>query len=172
MSIQEAFVEYRALFQHIVSLLLLAAMLRWGAAPERSVAVTFVGLFVLPILILEPLVGRALILVDGGLYYAAIDIVAAIAFIVIALNANRNYALWLAGFQLVAVSAHGVRYVTDAVSPIAHATMVIAPSYLQLLFMAIGLIRHVQREKRYGKYRDWRAPRREIDFAALTRGPG
>lgn len=145
-------------------------MLRWGAGPERAVAVVFIGLFTVPAILFELLDGRILLFSGGGLMYASVDIVAAIAFIVIALNANRNYTLWIAGFQLVAMSAHGVRYVTDAVTPLAHAVMVIGPSYFQLVLMAVGLIRHVKRRRRFGDYRDWRMVRPELDLSALRKG--
>ena len=59
---------------------------------------------------------------------------------------------------MVAASAHAVRYLTDVVSPIAYAILVIGPSYFQLFFMLVGLIRHIRREKKHGEYRNWRVP--------------
>ncbi|QUL37802.1 hypothetical protein [Erythrobacter sp. JK5] len=168
----ELFVEYRDVAQWLISIVLGFAMFRWGSAPERFVAAVFVGLFTLPIIVFEVILGIPLLYAAGGLYYASIDIVAAIAFTVIAVNANRNYTLWIAGFQLVAMSAHGVRFVTEAVTPLAHAVMVIGPSYFQLALMAVGLFRHVSRSKRYGEYRDWRVPRREIKLAMVAGGEG
>ncbi|MDA9918626.1 hypothetical protein N9D37_01945, partial [Erythrobacter sp.] len=91
-------------------------------------------------------------------FYIAIDIIACVAFVLIALNANRNYPLWLAGFQVVALAAHMVRGLVDSVSPLAYAILVIGPSYFQLILMLVGLIRHIRREKKHGEYRDWRVP--------------
>lgn len=168
----ELIMDHRSEAQWCISILVLLAAVRWGSAPDRIVAFTFVGLFTLPNLLALFVLDSSLLFTDGGLFYAAMDIVAAVVFTGVALNANRNYPLWVAGFQLVAVAAHGVRFLTDVVSTISHAILVIGPSYFQLLFMAVGLFRHLQRQKRHGKYRDWRIARRELDFAALTRGPG
>ncbi len=165
----EFIIEYRDDAQHAVSLALGLAAWRWGGNPERAVAIVFVSLFTLPNMIIPHVMGSAFLFIQGGMFYAAVDIVAAIAFTAIALNANRNYTLWIAGFQLVATSAHGVRIVIDAVTPMAHAVMVIGPSYFQLLILAIGLWRHVKREKRFGEYRDWRISHAEVDFASMAK---
>lgn len=154
----ELVLEYRDDAQRVVSLLLAVAMFRWGGAPERASGATFVILFTVPTAASDWFgVG------DGRLplaseVYVALDLAALLLFVLIALNANRNYPLWLAAFQIVATAAHAVRGVVDTVTPIAHAIMVIGPSYFQLALLAVGLVRHVQRKKRYGKYRDWRVP--------------
>lgn len=151
-------IEHRAIAQHIASVFLMLAMLRWGGAPERAVVLVFVVLFTLPVVIFQLFAGYALFFAAGGVFYASVDIIAATAFILIALNANRNYTLWLAGFQVVAASAHAVRYLVEVVTPLAHAIMVIGPGYFQLILMLIGLVRHIRRQNRYGEYRDWRIP--------------
>ena len=172
MTFFEFFVEYRAEFQRIVSLLIGLAMWRWGGAPERFIASIFVGLFTVPTALLETIFQGSLIFVSGGLFYVAIDVLAAVAFVSVALNANRNYTLWIAGFQVVATAAHAVRLIVDVVTPLAYAIMVISPSYFQLILMVAGLIRHMRRKKRFGKYRDWRiSPQHPWDLAHLSNGP-
>lgn len=167
-------VEYRDEAQHIASLLLALAMWKWGGVPDRMLALTFVSLFTLPNMIIGFVSGGALFFIEGGTLYAAIDILAAFIFVGIALNANRNYTLWIAGFQLVAAVSHAVRFMVDVVTPLAHAMMVIGPSYFQLILMAVGLIRHVRRKKRYGEYRDWRIspqqPWNLTESSSLPRG--
>ncbi|MDJ0642103.1 MAG: hypothetical protein QNJ15_04745 [Erythrobacter sp.] len=161
--------QYRDEAQHAFSIALALAAWRWGGNPERIVAIVFVVLFTLPNRMIPLFTGSAFLFVEGGMFYAAVDVIAAIAFTAVALNANRNYTLWIAGFQLVAASAHGVRYVTDAVTDLAHAVMVIGPSYFQLMIMTVGLIRHIKRKNRYGEYRDWRISHSDIDFSTLAR---
>jgi hypothetical protein len=87
-------------------------------------------------------------------------------FAAIALNANRNYPLWAAGFQLVAVGSHLVRGLVDSVSPIAYAILAVGPSYCQLALLFAGLLRHRARLRRYGPYRDWRAGHGLVRLAA------
>jgi cytochrome c biogenesis protein CcdA len=89
-------------------------------------------------------------------FYVLLDLAAAALFITVALNANRNYPLWIAGFQLVALGAHVVKAVPDTSSTLGIAILVIGPSYFQLLLLLGGFIRHRRRERRFGPYREWR----------------
>ena len=158
----DLFNAYRVPVQHLTSMLLAAASWRWGGSPERWLIGIFLGAMVLPTYVF-----RLLGIVDAletGPYapvVALIDMCAAILFVVVALHANRNYPLWIAGFQLVAVGGHLVRSLLDSVSPLAVAFLVIGPAYCQLLLLLVGFVRHVQRERRFGQYREWRptAPR-------------
>ncbi|MEO0589992.1 MAG: hypothetical protein AAFZ11_05470 [Pseudomonadota bacterium] len=92
------------------------------------------------------------------LFYSFMDAIACIAFIGVALNANRNYPLVIAALQVLVVAAHLARGLIETISPIAYATMVLAPGWLQLAILGLGLMRHVQRQRRYGPYREWRNP--------------
>lgn len=154
----EFLLENRTEIQRIASVVLALAMWRWGSVPERLIASAFIGIFVVPLFVAFAILDGS-VLFGGGRYLTiSIDAVAMVCFIGIALYANRNYTLWIAGFQLVAVAAHLVGGATDVISPIAYAILVIGPSYLQILAMLIGLIDHTRRKKRFGEYRDWRVP--------------
>ena len=152
----EILLENRVDAQRIFSMVLILAMWKWGRGPERWIASTWFVLFLLPFLVSSTFHGSPLLFTQGGLLYAAIDLLATAIFLGIALNANRNYPLWIAGFQVVAMAAHLTRGLADAVTPLAYAILVIGPSYFQLAIMLVGLIRHVRRQKQYGGYRDWR----------------
>lgn len=152
----ELFNAYRVPTQHLASFLLAGAIWRWGGAPERWLIGTFLATMVAPMYVVYGFgLGAAQIGPYAG-YYAALDGVAAALFMGIALNANRNYPLWIAGFQLVALVAHLVKALVHEVSPLAHAILVIGPSYAQLLLMICGFARHAMRERRFGPYREWR----------------
>ena len=153
---------YRVPAQHIASLLLAAAIWRWGGSPERWLIGVFLGAMVLPVYLFNWLgIGDAIEIGPYAPIVTLIDMCAAILFVWVALNANRNYPLWVAGFQLVAVGGHLVRSLVDSVSPLAVAILVVGPAYCQLLLLLAGFVRHVQRERRFGQYREWRpsAPR-------------
>jgi len=153
----EIFNAYRVPAQHLISLLLAAAIWRWGGNPERWLIGIFICTMVLPIYVFRSIGFTGAI--ETGPYAAVvtlIDLCAAVLFIAVALRANRNYPLWIAGFQLVAMGAHLVNAVVDSISPLAIAVLAIGPSYCQLLLLLGGFIRHVRRERRFGQYREWR----------------
>lgn len=156
------FNEYRSDVQHIASVFLALAIWRWGGGPERWLIGLFIATMVAPFYLFK-LFGLGN--VAFGPYYwlwICIDGVAIVAFVAVALNANRNYPLWVAAFQLVAIGAHAVRGMADAVSPFAYLVLSTGPSYCQLLLIFGGFLRHVQRERRFGPYREWRLARDRV----------
>lgn len=152
----EFFNAYRVTAQHAVAFLLAAAIWRWGGGPERWLIGTFLATMVVPVYGVWWLgLGAA----EVGPYAPVlflIELIAAALFVAIALHANRNYPLWIAGFQLVAVVTHIVQSMVDTVSPLAIAFLIIGPSYGQLLVLLGGFVRHRERERRVGPYREWR----------------
>ncbi len=155
----ELFNQYRIDVLHISSVVLALAIWRWGAAPERWLIGLFIATMIAPFY-LGPTLGIGHLMFGPYAWvYIGIDLLATVGFMTIALNANRNYPLWVAGFQLVAVGAHAVRGLGDLVSPFAYVLLAVGPSYCQLLLIGAGFIRHARRERRFGSYRDWRVDR-------------
>jgi hypothetical protein len=152
----ELLIDHRADLQYIASLLVGLMMLRWGAGPERASAVTFLTFIILPVAVFRFVATGAMLFGNYAGLYVLFDVLAFGAFMWIALNANRTYPLWLAGFQLVAIGAHGVKALGDVVSPLAYAILAIGPSYGQLLVLILGLTAHRRRLRGFGDYRDWR----------------
>lgn len=155
---------YRVDAQHIASVLLALAIWRWGAAPERWLIGVFLATMVAPFYLFKLFDLGNPVFGPYSWLWIAIDLMAGLGFIVIALHANRNYPLWIAGFQLVAISSHLVRDMGDAVSALAYVALATAPSYCQLALIFAGFVRHLQRVRRFGAYRDWRdtAPRLQL----------
>jgi hypothetical protein len=154
----DLFNAYRVDAQHIASVLLALAIWRWGAAPERWMISLFVLCMVVPLYLFDWLdLGDA---VFGPFAWLSIttDLLAATGFCLVAVHANRNYPLWVAGFQLVSISAHMVQGLVDSVSPLAYLILAVGPTYCQLLLIFAGFLRHVGRERRFGHYRSWRTP--------------
>jgi hypothetical protein len=155
----EFFNSYRVDVQHIATVMLAVAIWRWGAGPERWLIAVFLATMVVPVRIFEVLELGDVIAGAFAWLYVLIDLLATFVFVLIAVNANRNYPLWIAGFQLVAIGAHSIKEVVDGISPLAIAILVIGPSYCQLLLIFGGFVRHVRRERRFGPYRQWRFAR-------------
>jgi hypothetical protein len=155
----EFYNEYRVLAQHLSSVLLALAIWRWGAGPERWLIGVFIATMVAPVYLFRLLDLGTVAVGPYSWLGTLIDVVAMIAFAVIAVHANRNYPLWVAGFQLVAIGAHAVHELVDSVSTLAYLLLSVGPSYCQLLLIFGGFLRHVRRERRFGSYRDWRVTR-------------
>ena len=148
--------EFRGEIQLLLFVLVCLAAFRWGGRPERIIAVVWI----IAVEVIDRLyhviwtIPYQLNHVD--LFHAILDGTVFISLLLVALNANRFYPLWIAAFQLLSVTAHVARELADAISPVAYAVMVVAPSWGILLSLIFGLIAHVRRERKYGAYRDWR----------------
>lgn len=133
-----------------------AAVLRWGAGPERICMTTlFAVTFGDPVY--HYLVERAPIYGSVDIGHLVIDVGVAVVFVAVALRANRVYPLWLAAFQLVSVLSHFAREVTDSFPKLAYGLMTYGPFYIILAIMTGGLIFHAKRTKYLGPYRSWRS---------------
>lgn len=150
---------YRDEFQLAVVVIL--ALLAWfrGGGPEKMCAGVLLAMFCLD-RVYRAVFGSSVNLESADIWYAVLDAGVLVAFVAIALRANRFYPLLLAGFQLVAVKAHLVRELVESVSPIAYFILYVGPSYFQILIVGVGIGMHIRRSKRFGSYRDWRLDRR------------
>ena len=148
--------EQRAVLQNVLVIAICGSALIWGGGPERAVAATWLIVFEAAGLIDYLLTGGETQLLEVDLFVAASDVVAGLIWIGIALYANRNYTLGIAGLQVLAMSSHLARELSEYIAPIAYAVMTIAPGWLQLIVLSAGLVSHVRRKKKFGAYRDWR----------------
>jgi hypothetical protein len=155
----ELYNEYRVLAQHIASVLLALAIWRRGAAPERWLIGLFIATMVAPVYVFRALGLGNLHVGEYAWVAVSIDVVALAAFVVVALHANRNYPLWIAGLQLVAIGAYAAHGLIDSVSLLAFLVLSAGPAYCQLVLIFAGFVRHVRRQQRFGPYRDWRTIR-------------
>ncbi|MCJ2182043.1 hypothetical protein MTR62_04900 [Novosphingobium sp. 1949] len=136
------------------ALLFVFAMLR-GGAPERLLSGLMVAMFLVHRLYHLAAHGSVMFgAVNMG--HFAIDLVMLADFGVIALYANRVYPLWMAAAQLIAVIAHVYLLVPAIAVRYAYDVMTITPSYMQVVFLALGLGSYVRRHGRSGSVRDWR----------------
>jgi len=157
--------DYRFLAQDIFAFVVCFAALLWGGGPERIVAATWLIVFEFGGRVQDWIFGKSIQLADVDWFLAISDLLVAAVFLAVALFANRQYTLAIAGLQLIAITAHFARAVAEAISPVAYATMIIVPGWFQLIFLAIGLYRHILRKRRYGSYRDWRQAETKPGFA-------
>lgn len=144
--------EYRPLFQFAVFVLGLLYSLNKGAGPERAVASTLLTM-ALADRIYHGIAPQS----PAILWHFLLDASASIALVGIALFANRTYTLWIGSFQLIALSAHLVRFVTQEALTLPFAILYILPSYFQIGLLFWGTYLHARRERRFGPYRSWKS---------------
>lgn len=147
--------DYRIAAQTLAFVLLALAAWRWGGGPERALAAILVW-FRVADWAYHGLFQQSLELADIDFAHALIDVVACAAAFAVALYANRIYPLWFAAVQLLAVFAHLAREMAVDILPVVYAIMFMAPSYLQIAILVLGLWLHRRRVRRHGPYRSWR----------------
>lgn len=146
----------RAYLQHGVFVLLFLLAMRRGAAPERIISATILGMLVVDRMF-HLFVGiQPMLMLGVNFAHLAIDVIGFAVFLVVALGANRVYPLWIAGSQLIALFSHVYPALAKMVSGQAYAVMNIMPSYVQMIALALGLAAHMRRQKRLGSYPSWR----------------
>lgn len=156
-------VPWGVLFWHLKShvqvicfaLLFLYSLAGRAAAPERILSGVLCAMFVVDRLYHEvspePIVWR-----HTDLMHLCIDTVVLACTLAVALHANRVYPLWIGAAQIIAVSGHAYRVSMMEINRFAYDMMVMMPSYVQLVAMALGLAFHTWRRRRRGSYPSWR----------------
>ena len=164
--------DTRSLVQDALAFSICLAAFVWGAGPERAMAAIWLVCFEAASRIYAATAGAGYRLDAMDVFLAATDGCAAALWIFVALNANRNYPLFVAALQLLVMAAHVSRGLIEAISPIAYIVMVVGPGWVQLIVLALGLARHTWRQRLYGPYREWRVPVRWFAFlsAGANRG--
>lgn len=153
--------EQRDKLQALTVIVLAIVALRRGAGPERATASVLLGMVVslwVYKLLATPdnpvVVVRLFASVDT--YFLAIDGLALVALIVIALKANRFYPILLAGCQLVSLMTHFASGLLRTGYPLAYALFNLLPFYCMIAIFTGGLLAHLRRFRRLGPYPSWR----------------
>lgn len=84
-----------------------------------------------------------------------VDVVAFVAFIVIALRANRFWPIWVSGLLGLGVLAHLARWAGSGTLPWAYQVIMSVWSYPILALIALGTFSHQRRLKRNGNDPSW-----------------
>jgi len=123
-----------------------------GGAPERwAAAILGVGSVLSTLFIsARPLRFSS---VESGVF--AIDVLVLVAFLILALRAERYWTLWVAALQLIGTAGHAVKLVDSHVIRLVYAFMMAFWTYPMLLCVLVGTWRHRQRLARFGADRSW-----------------
>lgn len=91
--------------------------------------------------------------VESGIFL--IDLLALLAFVALALRAERYWPLWISALQLIGTAGHAVKMVDSHVIRLVYAFMMSLWSYPMLLLVAGGTWAHQRRLARLGADRCW-----------------
>lgn len=162
--------DFRGDLQDALVVILCGVALFCGSTPERAAIAVWVFCFELPSLIYRDWLGLSVTLNEFDFFLASKDVVAGACWIALALYANRNYTLWIAGIQLLAIGSHVARGLVESISPIGFVSLVVAPGWMVLIIMSIGFTRHILRKREFGTYRDWRIVQKTVPSPPLKPG--
>jgi hypothetical protein len=127
------------------------ALLR-GGGPEKAVAtILVVGSLATGFVVSD--MAHRFTTVEIGIF--AVDIVALIALLTVALFAERYWPLWVVALHTVGIAAHAVRLIEPGIIRWAYAFAIAFWSYPMLLLIIVGTWRHQQRLARFGADKSW-----------------
>lgn len=123
-----------------------------GAAPERIGALIVASATIATIVV--PKVGQITFArFEPNVF--AVDLLMAIALILLALRAQRYWPIWAAALQIDTVVSHFAMLFAPRVMPWGYAVAEIAWSYPIVILLAAGVARHQQRKHAYGNDPSW-----------------
>lgn len=94
------------------------------------------------------------------------DLIGAIGFGYLAVQALRIWPLWAASLQLLALSAHFARWATIKTPAVVYALMRGGPTFLVLLALLVGTVLHIRRCRARGTDPSWQ------DWSRILAQPG
>ena len=123
-----------------------------GGRPEKLCAMMMLVATAFTMAIFPEVKGRFAEL-EVGLFAA--DLVLLLAFVGLALAADRYWPMWISSMQLVAVMSHVVGAILGERVPLAYAVAVVLWSYPMVVMLALATYRHHVRVRRDGPEQGW-----------------
>lgn len=123
-----------------------------GGAPER-IGTTILLVGSLLTLATVSTLARSYSSVETAVFF--VDVATLVAFLLLALRAERFWPIWVTSLQLLGMSGHVVKVADPDTIPRAYAFAAIFWSYPMVLLLALGTWRHQQRLDRNGADPSW-----------------
>jgi hypothetical protein len=132
--------------------------LRRGGAPERiGVAILGIGSLLSSVAIERSVILYGLVHVYRSVEIGVliVDAMVLIAFMLLALRADRFWPLWIVACHILGTAGHFVKFADPDIIPRAYAFIVAIWSYPMMALLLIGTWRHQRRLSRFGADRAW-----------------
>jgi len=123
-----------------------------GAAPER-IGASVIGIGSILTVLTASGPANRFGSVETGIFI--VDVGCLVAFLILALRAERYWPLWIAGLQLIGTAGHAVKLVDPEVIRRAYWFIQAFWSYPMLFLIVLGTYRHQRRLKMFGVDRSW-----------------
>jgi hypothetical protein len=123
-----------------------------GGAPER-VGATVIGVGSILSLVAVSGPGGRFGAVEVGVLM--VDLAASVAFVILALRAERYWPLWVAALQVIGTTGHAAKLMDPSVIRSAYAFVLAFWTYPMLLLVVVGTWQHQKRLTRFGVDRSW-----------------
>ncbi len=123
-----------------------------GGLPERAGA-TILAIGSTLTMVAVSSFDRRYVSLEFGVFL--VDVATLLAFLMLALRAERYWPLWVAAFQVIGLAGHGVKLMDPDVIRRAYAFAMQFWGYPMLLLITLGTWRHQQRLARFGADRSW-----------------
>ena len=129
----------------------LYAMLRGGAPEQVGVTILGVGSILTVLVVSGP--SSRFGSVEVGIFL--VDVAALVAFLILALRAERFWPLWITALQAIGTAGHAVKLLDPAVMRWGYAFALAVWSYPMLLLLVLGTWNHRKRLIRFGADPSW-----------------
>lgn len=123
-----------------------------GGAPERvGAAIIAIGSVLTYVAMSNPATNYRSVEADAFV----VDLACLVAFLILALRAERFWPLWITALQIIGIAGHAVKLADPGTIRQAYAFALAFWSYPMLLLIVLGTWRHQQRLARFGFDRSW-----------------
>lgn len=123
-----------------------------GGAPER-VGSTIIGFGSFMSLVAVSGPSARFVAVEVGV--VLVDVAACVAFVILALRAERYWPLWVAALQCIGTAGHAAKLLDPGVIRLAYAFVLAFWTYPMLLLIVLGTWNHQKRLARNGVDKSW-----------------
>ncbi len=124
----------------------------WGGQPEKRAVMVFIVGIALTIIAASPSDGR---FAQPEIGILLVDIAILLAFVMLALHAERYWTIWICSMQVIQVLSHIPIMIIPELLPQAYFVIAAIWVYPMLIVLTVGTYRHQQRLRQFGADRSW-----------------
>lgn len=138
-------------FLALLSVVCIYAAVR-GGPPERGAVMVFIIGFAMSVIAASPSEYRFM---QPEIGILLVDLAMLVAFLMLALHAERYWTLWICSMQVIQVLTHIPMMIIPELLPQAYFVIAAFWAYPMMMVLAVGTYRHQRRLRHFGADRSW-----------------